>query len=738
MNPLPPLTVMLLLPIAVAQDVPQPTLPTQATFRSVYVGAGQADGSIWVRGERYKVGLDAAGAHFQPLLGPKAPRDYPLHLRLAALSADGKDLPIERLLPAQTGERRVEVPCGAAIERWDFTPQHAEQSFVFAKRPAAGELLIDLAVESAMALTAQSATELTFSAPGGLGGVHCRDAVAIDATGQRLTLPFGFAAGHLQLRVPAEFVAAATFPLTVDPVLSTFAIDTTISDMRNPRLEYEPTNDVWLVVQEEQLSATDSDIQCLRFAGNTSAPTLLDTVYAANTPAITRNPDVGLLGSTQRFQIAWCITTGVGTNGAFEYRQRNANDQTQGATFGFGAGFGSDPGTYPRIGGCLAGNRWLLVGFKQFATAGQVAVAILGTDSNNYGNAVLYSGLGTVSGDVSTLRDANDHWGVVWANCPTPTTAPCPGLPIQMAAVGGTAPIVTQPAISLGMGTFVAKPTIAGWGGQLLAAWDLPVGIFSRIGCQAIGPVAGVYQPLGAAVDLSQLVGNVPTSHDQSAPSLSFDGARFVCAYLDDDDIAVHPFASTLLVDANGITAHESHRALPHTATQVTSALASASTPTQANATRGHHGIVWAQPGATNSDTAGAFVDARTNGGTTSVAQTGCGAPAEPTLTLVGTPALGRTNTFVLGNITGLPFVLLGASQISPLPGCGTCQSGVQLPVPFSFLTSSLSITWPVDLSFHASQWSVQGLDLLQLGGCPSNVFGAAFTVTDTITVRIL
>lgn len=732
------LATLLLVPLSVAQDNPAPALPTPGAFHSVYIGGGNPDGSIWVRGERYKVGLDAKGAHFQPLLGPKAPRDFPLSLRLAAVRSGERHLTLARQQPVQAGDRRVEVACGPVTERWDFAPDHAEQSFVLVESPGTGELVVDLEIETDLVPTAAGATELTFSAPNGLGGVFCRDAAAIDATGRRLCLPFGYTNGHLQLRVPAEFVATATFPLVVDPVLSTFAIDTTISDMRNPRVEYEPTNDVWLVVQEEQLSATDSDIQCRRYSGNTSAPVLLDTVYAANTPAITRNPDVGLLGSLQRFQIAWCITTGVGTNGAFEYRQRNANDQTQGSVFGFGAGFGSDPGTYPRIGGCLAGNRWLLVGFKQFATAGQVAVAIMGTDSQNFGNAVVYSGLGTVAGDVSTLRDANDHWGVVWANCPTPTTAPCPGLPIAMVAVGGTAPIVMQPAISLGMGTFVAQPTIAGWGGQLLAAWDLPVGIFSRIGCRAIGPVGGVFQPLGAAVDLSQLVGNVPTSHDQSAPSLSFDGVRFVCAYLDDDDIAIHPFASTLLVDANGIEANESHRALPHTATQVTSALASASTPPQANATRGHHGIVWAQPGATNSDTVGAFVDARTNGSTTSVAQTGCGTPAEPTLTLIGTPALGRTNTFVVGNVTGLPFVLVGSSQIAALPGCGTCQTGIQLPVPFSFLTSSLSITWPTDAAFRTSTWSVQGLDLLHLGGCPDPVFGAAFAVTDTITVRVL
>ena len=72
-----------------------------------------------------------------------------------------------------------------------------------------------------------------------------------------------------------------------------------------------------------------------------------------------------------------------------------------------------------------------------------------------------------------------------------------------------------------------------------------------------------------------------------------------------------------------------------------------------------------------------------------------------------------------------------------PLAGCGSCRTGVLLGSAFTIVGSSTSVTFPASGSFLGFQVAFQGAVLNQTGGCPAAVFGAEFTVSDTLAIQV-
>ena len=95
-----------------------------------------------------------------------------------------------------------------------------EQTFVFDELPHTGGLVLTVDVETELeARTDGSALEFVHPQ---FGGVRYGEAFAVDALGVRTAVERRFVDGAIQIVVPEEVVAAATLPLTVDPVVSTF------------------------------------------------------------------------------------------------------------------------------------------------------------------------------------------------------------------------------------------------------------------------------------------------------------------------------------------------------------------------------------------------------------------------------------------------------------------------------------------------------------------------------------
>ena len=728
-----------LLAVLAAQEPSRFLKIPAATSSDVLVNDPAEDGGIWVRGERYKLGLAAAGATFQPLFGPRAPRDFPLRLALVGVAAGGLEQPLEPGAWHREADHFARSR-GLVQECWRCQPAQAQQFFVVQRPTVAGALSLRIAAETDLVGDA-AGPGVTFRA-GGLGEVHYSDAVVIDAAGQRLAVPVEWASGELRVTVPAGFAAGAAWPIVVDPFLHTVSIEATVSDVEDPRVTIDPATGTVLVVAEEWLSATDADIVCKRYS-NAEPPVLLDTVYAANTTQLTHNPDVACLAAQGQFMVAWHNTAFQGTfTGQFEQRSRQVGSTTQGAVGVLSTGIGADLGNRVRVGGSMTGNLWLMVMFRKNITGTDVFAALRNSAGVGFGTAFLgpvaNPAAGTVvPGDVSVLQDSTDKWVVVWREC---VDTACTSMRVRMQALGlatpTAGPLVTQPTIDLATGTNVDTPSIAGRAGNLLAVWRVENAFQGDIAGVPIGVTAGTVGPLGAVQNLTQQEPGAPLLTEQRKPTVSYDGIRFVYGYLEDNgNDFLRPFASTVLVAGSTIAWHEGHLALPIAGIENVHTLDFAGA-TSVN--QGHHWAVWQEESNLfTGDVTGAIYDARAPGGTSSTVQTGCGLPTEPTIGFSGTPALGRTVTFSIAAPTGFPFFLVGAPQVAPLPGCGSCLAGISLTGMQAIAGSTLPVAVPANAALVGAQLAFQGLVMLQTGGCPPPFLGFAFTLTDTITITL-
>src|SRR5207248_10265608 len=79
-----------------------------------------------------------------------------------------------------------------------------------------------------------------------LGRVDYGAATAVDADGRRFALTTTWTTGAIELRLDQASVASARFPIVVDPIVSTFAVDATFTDDFAPDTAYEAGSDTYL------------------------------------------------------------------------------------------------------------------------------------------------------------------------------------------------------------------------------------------------------------------------------------------------------------------------------------------------------------------------------------------------------------------------------------------------------------------------------------------------------------
>lgn len=114
----------------------------------------------------------------------------------------------------------VIIPRGVAAERIDQNERGIEQSWRFSGRPSGeGDLVVRVRAEG-LPLEETSHDGLRFGSPGASAGVRYGAATWIDARGERTHLDPVFAAGAIELRVPAHVVEHAAYPAVLDPVVS--------------------------------------------------------------------------------------------------------------------------------------------------------------------------------------------------------------------------------------------------------------------------------------------------------------------------------------------------------------------------------------------------------------------------------------------------------------------------------------------------------------------------------------
>ncbi|HVE39050.1 MAG TPA: hypothetical protein VNM14_04130 [Planctomycetota bacterium] len=220
--------------------------------------------------------------------------------------------------------RTVVYRRGSVDEEYTLRADAMEQSFVVRELPAG---------RGAITVTGVVASNLTPPADGTRGStlgfayqgtemITLSQAVAVDGAGRRLPLDLCWSDGRLSMTVPAEWVAGATLPILIDPLVGpSFSVYSSSSPntiftvngypVRMCDAAFSPLNQTWLVVWSERfgtggMNGFDYDVRARRITAS-GAPTGSTISVAASSageyePAISYSTGSA---SVNRYLIVW-------------------------------------------------------------------------------------------------------------------------------------------------------------------------------------------------------------------------------------------------------------------------------------------------------------------------------------------------------------------------------------------------------------------------------------------------
>ncbi len=743
---------VLLAPMLSAQQAPDITnLSTAATARGVVHRDHPGDGNLWLHGDDWKAALDGQRFLFVPFLGSDAPQNWPVSVALRAARTGSTRLPLANGALEEHGDE-VRIDRGSLIEVYHLAPNGIEQSFVFPERPAAGALAVDLTLATELAVTI--ASDGSTQCRNERGGVDIDSAVAIDARGRRAPCTTTLVAGTLTWTVPAAFVAAATFPLTIDPLYLVYnAYPLQPYSQRLPDVAYVGTyGGMYATVFEQVFSATDTDLVCsfqspdaifhqVDYLDLTTTSWITPQI-ASNAPAsqfvCVARTRVVVAGQTfytvysRQIDFSWI---GPAPLFVFPPPQTLSASGLQVGSPDIGgnptAAAGS-PGRYCVIwddNGLLMHNFVMTNGVVAFAT----------------GNVVPFTSLfpirrPAIAKSCGSNAPNEQEWIAVYEQEVTATNRDIWGTRIR---VDGT---ITDAHFPIHVaadddGTPEVSSLTDDWNGSnaWMVVWRRNVPgtpPFTLPHGDLYGAAFHDSTSLTGLVDLTSLLGLV-TARDQVNPCVETDGIRFAVGYSESSLIGssdLVPWLATLHQGAGGalvVTAYpEAGNAYsgPDDHMQITAE--------HSGGTAGpRYASAWdvTAPPPQPSAVLGAFYRGHVDAPPSSYfaqALPGCGPMV---LSASGLPALGQTITFSLTGGQGIPLLLLGDS-IPPVPLCAACNLGVD-PSGALLATSSYSLTIPPDTALEAYQFGVQGIDFLAPGGCTTPVIA---TLTNEIIVLVL
>lgn len=733
-------TVALALALALPQErapapSPPPPLASTALAQAPSFGVltdGDADGTVYARGAQWKLVCAATGAAWMPVLGNAAPRSPRLALSPQSATVGGEAIEFDHAAIPVLDGAVITYARGPWLERYHLTPEAVEQTFVLERSPGTGDLELQLPKTTELSHLGRD-HGLVFDADG-RARVRYSDLTIVDAAGRRTALETAWSGERIVLRVPAAVLAAARYPLVIDPLITAFDIDVDTGADADPSIAF--TNGVFLVVHEDATSATDRDLISNRFDSNGA---LLDTVAVDLTTADTFDPAVA--GANTTFMAAWIHKATAGSDPIVRVRRRTATSTSQGAAFDVSTGstaeahcdIGASPNpvTHPFfVVWQETGSSGDIVGRGVTSSGGLAPVLLVSADLSD-----------AIQPSISSFAGANGIWLAVWE-----TIQPNDRRVIHAAINDDGTFLVTATTSRFNPAGVACNPDVDGDGANWILAFEIPDSNLSS--ARDIGANLMIYSPTANPqvtpqdfnVNLTKLELNATESLSQTNPVVAAEGNRFTYAYRAKTSlIQTQPSLLTASFAFDPVNGNEF--VFTETAIGVASGLLVAPTNAALTSTRfqsvGRVAYAWQeQPGAT-SDVVGQLRSVLGNGGIT-IVQTGCGSP-EPLLAVSGTPALGAT-LFMTPVGTVNPLLAIGPPIAAPLcPGQAGCVLGTN-PVLLFAAPSGIAGPIPQEPSLIGFTVAAQIIDLLPPGTpgphCAPPFYADTFRVSDTRLIK--
>ncbi len=222
--------------------------------------------AIWVHGLNFKAKFDRQGFEFIPFLGSDAPHNYPIDFKIASARVGSTELGWQSDVQPELDGETVTFHRGAFDEIYVVSADSIEQNFVIRERRTSSDLHVVMHTDSELE-RAEGSLGIAFANE--RGGMQLGKASIRDALGREVQSLTRLVGESIEIVVPHAALEVASFPLAIDPVISTFQVsDSGAGVALNPDCAYDLPNDRWIVVYETAFSAADHDVIAREYRGN--------------------------------------------------------------------------------------------------------------------------------------------------------------------------------------------------------------------------------------------------------------------------------------------------------------------------------------------------------------------------------------------------------------------------------------------------------------------------------------
>ena len=522
-------------------SVPQPQFDLASPRHSALTQLAD-DGSVWARGVGWKAHFQDSAVEFRALTAAgRAPRCA--RFRLDSVFVGSSRLEFDSAaVPIQEGQR-ITYDRGSLAEVYDLLPNGIEQSFVFSSLPAGGDVAIRIAVETSLC-GRETGAGLSFES-NGENSVRYGDTRIVDAAGRRLVQKSRLDGSDIVLRVPRAFLASASFPLVVDPLISILSVDAGVDICSHPDVAFDASTSHWLVAYE-QAAGNEGDIISRRYDIN---GVLLEEVAVDISGDDTVTPSVANNSTSNQFLIVWTKLPGfLGLTQKIRGRTRAAASTSQGAIFNVTTTSANEK--FPRVGGSpnAGDSKYLVVWQSSFYTDGGDIHARTVSTSAALGPVLDIQTDTGFSFDPAVTKSCGPGgiWGIAYSNSPLLGGE----IPVKLAFVSKNGSLIaTELDADLSGNHRVGfQAEIAGDGRVFAAIWSEPLVSNSVMIGSFFAFQSGLLSGLAGTRNLTAFEPGANATLNHASGGIETDGLRFTYCYFEqranssDNDV----FAATI------------------------------------------------------------------------------------------------------------------------------------------------------------------------------------------------
>jgi hypothetical protein len=427
---------------------------------------------------------------------------------------------------ARPENREIQYVRGALRETYAIRPDGIEQSFVIPELPAGrGAITVTGSIDTNLVAPADgtSSRSLAFRYHG-TDVMSVSEAFAVDASGRRQPLDLAWTRGTLRMTVPAEWVAQATLPIVIDPLLSGFeGFGPQAAGIQGSGVDlaYNSVDNLWVAVYAIPFGAGGFDTDLYY---DTILPTGIfqSSLGVATGPAQDSGGVVSYAPEVNRYLFAWQHKDTSTSDGSLMGRVLDAQTGWVGAAFPILDFTGRE--VHPSV--AWDGTNWYVVcGNENTLTVRGRFVSSAGVPG-----AEVDPDLTSNLDQYPLVRFGNGVYLIMW------TQEAVSGVTARTMTPSGT--FLTPPTVISDPGDLTVTEDAAAGPGTFLVVWSTDSVVKARQFTSSLAP-SGSTQ----SIFPREFVPGYATA-DQSLPHVIYSStnAEWYVVYREDDYIRVNPF----------------------------------------------------------------------------------------------------------------------------------------------------------------------------------------------------